>query len=144
MWGSVTTQGGFGGLSFSGIPMPGKEQIADLPYPLSGVDVSAALHEQRQGTTPLGTNCRTCEPTSYRMRGGSRPGLVRQFEQVPGGPSLIQNLNTVDPTNNGALLDSQYVIGGGFGGPGGDGGGGAGFPGLRLQGLTSGQAGGLP
>ncbi len=92
------------------------EQIADLPFPVNGIEVSVALHDQVPGTTPVGLNVRTCEPLTYRQRGGSRPGLARQFEQIPGGPSLIQNLNTVDPTDEAATLDFDYVIGGGMGG----------------------------
>lgn len=89
--------------------MPGNppETFADLGFPTKGIDLSTAFGLQRVGTTPVGKNVRTFEPTTDRSRGGSRPGLVKYIAaQLPNGAHLIQHLNlVVDPAAS-ALLDS--------------------------------------
>ncbi len=50
---------------------------AELLFPTGGIDVSTEFEMQAPGTTQMGQNVRAFEPTTLRMRGGSRPGLSR-------------------------------------------------------------------
>lgn len=77
----------------------------DLSFPLGGIDVSQGFERQpvRQmasggyaRTTPSGINVRSFEPSTGRNRGGSRAGLSRYVNAIPGGSAgLIQDLNVV-------------------------------------------------
>jgi hypothetical protein len=68
------------------------EQFKVLHFPTAGMDVSTAFDRQRIGTTkdgayayttPSGVNVRAYEPGTGRMRGGSRPGLVKYVADRP-------------------------------------------------------------
>lgn len=73
-------------------------QQADVYFPIAGVDVSQALEMQTPDTTPLGINVRACEPSTLRMRGGSRPGISQYIPAQVDGDSVIQHLQIiVDP-----------------------------------------------
>ena len=50
-----------------------------LQYPLGGVDKRLAFQTQRPFTTPYAVNVRPEGTLEKRMRGGSRPGLVKSF-----------------------------------------------------------------
>jgi hypothetical protein len=88
-------------------PIAAPEQLADMPFPLSGLDLSVEYERQTPGSTPIGLNVRGFEPLTMRQRGGSRPGLSQYIpEQVGDVKSVIQHLNfVVDPTEA-AVLDN--------------------------------------
>lgn len=78
--------------------------IADLEFPFRGIDVAVGFADQRPGTTAVGQNVMGFEPSTDRLRGGSRPGLSRFIDQqLPlnaqiGGLTywhLVQHLNIV-------------------------------------------------
>ncbi len=71
------------------------EQFVDLTFPRSGIDVSMGFSQQRQGTTPVGINVRTFEPSSNRARGGQRAGLNKYLPTRPNGTAYIQELYTL-------------------------------------------------
>ncbi len=74
------------------------ESLADLEFPLGGIDVSTEFQEQPPGTTPVAVNVRATDPATLRERGGSRMGIDHYVPQVPAGAHLIQHLNViVDP-----------------------------------------------
>ena len=85
---------------------PAGEALVDLQFPLQGVDISGEFGQQRQGTTPVGSNVRAMDPSTFRLRGASRPGLSKYLPVRVGGlTSVIQHLAViVDPTVD-ALLD---------------------------------------
>ncbi len=84
------------------------ESFAPMEFPARGVDVSEAFDEQRQLTTPVGTNVRLYEPSTMRARGGSRSGLTKFIEDQPDGSKLIQHLNViVDPTVDALIADDD-------------------------------------
>lgn len=78
-----------------------KEEYVGMDFPLFGIDLSAPYAEQRAGTTPEGENVVGYEPTSGRLRGGTRPGLLRYLDDQLVGP--IQHLNFVVSTDVNAL-----------------------------------------
>lgn len=91
-----------------GAPQDGQGQdqgIADLYFPLSGIDVSFPLENQTPDTTPEGVNVRAFEPSTNRARGGARPGLSNfmPLDQLPhdfnpAGTRGIQHIQiVVDP-----------------------------------------------
>lgn len=82
------------------------EQLVDLTFPLSGIDVSTEFELQPQNTTPKGQNVRTYEALTQRGRGGVRPGLGRYIAQQPSGSNLLQDLNSVT-----IVLDSALMTG---------------------------------
>lgn len=74
--------------------------MPDLPlaaaFPTRGLDVAHAYGAQPAGTTPVAKNVRVCEPSTLRMRGGSRPGTLKYIAgQVPEGKEPFQELNSV-------------------------------------------------
>lgn len=91
----------------AGPPVPGSRnnqaQIADLFFPISGLDVSVALEWQTPDTTPEGVNVRTFEPSTNRARGGQRWGLSKYIDEMlplsySSGSPAIQHLQlVVDP-----------------------------------------------
>ena len=80
-------------------PTPGlPEQLADLTFPVGGLDLTQEFEDQRPQTTPSGQNVRVYEALTQRGRGGSRPGLAQYVPQQVDGVNLIQHLNyIVDP-----------------------------------------------
>lgn len=86
------------------------EAYQDLNFPCAGIDTSSPFSRQpaRQitegiwsKTTPEAINVRAFDPLQDRMRGGSRPGLVKYFPAQPDEDWLIQELNVI-VTNNAA------------------------------------------
>lgn len=72
------------------------DSFTDLRFPLGGVDLSRAFSFQQTKTTPVGRNVRAYEPATGRARGGSRSGLARYIDAIPGGSAgTIQNLNVI-------------------------------------------------
>lgn len=54
----------------------------DLEFPLGGEDRSLAYQKQRPFTTPPSLNVRSEGTLERRVRGGSRPGLVKSFTET--------------------------------------------------------------
>lgn len=108
----------------AGAPISGSRQaqtqVADLFFPISGIDVSVALEWQNPDTTPDGVNVRTFEPSTMRARGGQRPGLAQFVPQQlplsfnPSGTHLIQHLQLVVDPQAAALGASFDDIAGDF------------------------------
>lgn len=103
-----------------------KDNITSVPFPLGGLDVSQEYEMQPAGTSRDALNVRACDPSTMRLRGGSRPGLSKYVPQtVSGLPGLVQHLNVlVDPTTPALLANfiQQLVTDpttGGAGGPNG-------------------------
>jgi hypothetical protein len=71
------------------------DQMVNLTFPISGIDLSQSFANQRQNTTPIGQNVRAYEPTTQRARGGQRPGLVKYNPDQVNGLSVVQNLQVV-------------------------------------------------
>lgn len=78
--------------------------IADLEFPSKGLELSTGFADQRLDTTGSAVNVMGFEPSTDRLRGGSRPGLSRFIdEQLPLDAQrpgltywhLIQHLNIV-------------------------------------------------
>jgi hypothetical protein len=76
--------------------MPANERLADVLFPLGGLNLLTEFGEQPPGTTPRAVNVRAVNPVSLRARGGSRMGLKKYItNQLPG---VIQHLTViVDP-----------------------------------------------
>jgi hypothetical protein len=90
--------------------MPDREVFQELAFPTAGIDLRGAYRDQAEGTTRSGVNVRGFEPTTQRMRGGSRPGLSKYpVAQLPNGAHLIQHLNSVVVADGTALL-SNFVF----------------------------------
>ncbi len=81
----------------------GEDRYAHLPFPEKGLDVSAPLPEQPEGTTPEAVNVRLCDPLTSRDRGGSRPGLAKYIDAQVNGTGLIQHLNIIVSVQGEAL-----------------------------------------
>lgn len=85
------------------------DQLAELLFPLQGIDEAREFEEQRQGTTPVGVNVRAFEPLTQRARGGARPGLVEYVPARVNGAQAIQLLDavcvTTDPAAMGGVVD---------------------------------------
>lgn len=76
--------------------IPPQDRPLDLLFPVKGLDVSQPFERQPPQTTPTGVNVRAFETLTQRMRGGSRPALSKYVAgQLPGGASLVQELNVV-------------------------------------------------
>lgn len=77
-------------------PIFAPESFQDIQFPAYGLDVSQGFDSQRPNTTNVGTNVRLYEPSTFRARGGARPGLLKYIPaQMPNGPHLIQMLDTI-------------------------------------------------
>lgn len=92
-------------------PILAQEAFADLRFPSAGIDLLLSFSGQRPGTTPVGLNVRAFEPSTLRVRGGSRPGLVKFVtDQLPhsysSGSRLIQNLDLVVEFDGVGLLNN--------------------------------------
>ena len=91
--------------------MPQKEDEIDLHYPAAGIDLSAAFQAQPNKpvaggryarTTPVAVNVRGYEAETQRVRGGSRPGLVKYIPVAPVAGWIIQELAVIVTTGQGA------------------------------------------
>ena len=76
-------------------PVQAQESFSDITFPVNGIDVSTAYSQQRQGTTPVGSNVRAFEPSTNRARGASRPGLAKYVSGQVNGTNSIQELQYV-------------------------------------------------
>ncbi len=86
------------------MPSPPPNNI-DVPFPLSGIDVSGEYGVQRPGTTAKAKNVRANDPILERNRGGSRHGMIKYpAEQIPEGSTPFQNLAQL------VLLDAAYLL----------------------------------
>jgi hypothetical protein len=93
------------------------DQLKDLHFPKSGLDISMAFSAQPNRpawngeyarTTPLGVNVRGWEPLTGRIRGGSRTGLRKYIPLTPGNITWItQELNLIVRDGSGAVQPSQ-------------------------------------
>lgn len=90
--------------------MPTKEKYLAMDFPLKGLDLNDEFEEQPPGTTAVGNNVRAREILQQRVRGGSRPGLVKYIpQQIPEGTTLIQHLDViVDPSE--AALTQVFTV----------------------------------
>ena len=89
-----------------------QEQIADLGFPIYGIDQSMEFEQQRPETTPSALNVRGWEPSTQRDRGGSRQGLSKYIPSQLNptvGNMLIQDLNVLVSTELAALLTGQSL-----------------------------------
>jgi hypothetical protein len=88
-------------------PNAKQQQVADLNFPVYGLDLSQEFELQRPDTTPTGLNVRGWEPQTNRNRGGARNGIS---QYVPGqlnpaiGDMLVQDLQIVVTTTDSELL----------------------------------------
>jgi hypothetical protein len=74
------------------------EQLAEMTFPLQGLNVSTVFDQQPPGTAPVGLNVRSYESLTSRARGGSRPGLSQYIPAQVDGAFKIQHLAViVDP-----------------------------------------------
>lgn len=64
-------------------PLPPQDVIAELAFPVAGIDSSAEYELQAQQTTLDAENVRAFDPLALRARGGSRPGLVKWITTRP-------------------------------------------------------------
>lgn len=72
------------------------DEPVPFPFPLGGLDVSRGREHQKLGTAAEGVNVRSCDPSTMRLRGGSRPGTIKYIPgQIPEGSEAFQELNFV-------------------------------------------------
>ncbi len=88
--------------------MPSDVQAETL-FPFNGIDVSSEFETQPSGTTVDAVNVRAFEPSTLRLRGGSRPGLSRYINQQVSGENLIQHVAFVVRTDTNALTDTEEI-----------------------------------
>lgn len=86
---------------------PKNEDLVEFHFPVAGVDVSQAFSKQPARhvgpekddyarSTAHGVNVRGFTASENRKRGGSRPGLVKFVDAIPGGTTwIIQELNVI-------------------------------------------------
>lgn len=89
-------------------PRQNADSLADVPFPVGGIDLSTELEEQNPGTTPTGQNVRAAEANTQRLRGGSRPGIAQYIPARVNGIAAIQLLDatavTTDPSGFGGSV----------------------------------------
>ncbi len=74
------------------------ETLAEMTFPLQGLNVATVYDQQPPGTAPVGLNVRSYEALTSRARGGSRPGLSQYIPAQVDGAFKIQHLAViVDP-----------------------------------------------
>jgi hypothetical protein len=91
-------------------PNAKQEQVADLEFPVFGIDLVNEFELQRDSTTPVGLNVRGWEPATQRNRGGSRNGISKWLDALVNpiaGAMQIQDLNIIVTSNIDNLL-TQY------------------------------------
>lgn len=74
--------------------MPERQAIT-VEFPLRGIDLSTEASAQLPQTTPHAVNVQSADALEQRIRGGSRPGLVRYVDARVNGNNPIQNLGVV-------------------------------------------------
>jgi len=87
-------------------PTDKRETIAELSFPVYGLDLSQEFEQQRPATTPVAVNVRGFEALTQRDRGGSRYGLAKYNNgPLAGGAQVqIQDLNVVVSIGEAQLL----------------------------------------
>lgn len=78
-------------------------------FPVLGIDVSCEYGRQPSLTTPAGVNVRSYEPSSNRVRGGSREGLTRFIDEQVSGNFEIQHLTTIVTTSPVNLIAATTI-----------------------------------
>lgn len=81
----------------------------DLHFPVAGLNRQLDYQSQPPYTTPNALNVRAKETKEGRYRGGSRPGLVKAFDQQLGGGNPVRLLNSVreiTPTGAASITDA--------------------------------------
>lgn len=88
-----------------------KDRIADLQFPLGGVDRSIAIQRQAPFTTPECLNVIPFDTLDRRGRGGRRPGFVRAFYDQIGNGNRINMLAamTIYETASQAILRDSFT-----------------------------------
>lgn len=94
-------------------PVLTPEQFADLHFPFAGVDTSSAFSRQPNRQVAEGLYARSCavgvnvrgyEPGTDRLRGGSRPGLVKWLPAAPVEGWIIQDLRVIVTVSESAVV----------------------------------------
>lgn len=68
----------------------------EVLFPLLGWDTSDEMTRQRPGTTPKIVNARSIDPSTFRFRGGGRPGHKKYpLAQSPAGTTVIQAVGQI-------------------------------------------------
>jgi hypothetical protein len=88
-----------------------------LEFPLGGLNESLAYQRQPPYTTPRCRNVRPRGVDTGRLRGGSRPGLVKAYTQQGAGPvRLLNSLSSYRADMSGSYVDT-FSVDGELGGP---------------------------
>lgn len=77
-----------------------KKQFA-LPFPSGGINRRFAYNTQPELTTPDALNCRPESIDGQRYRGGSRPGIAKEFAQLLGAGAAVNSLEYVTWASSG-------------------------------------------
>lgn len=82
--------------------MKNRQHAVSFPFPMRGVDRRSAHEALSPGVTPDALNVLPITGADKRVRGGSRPGLSRVFDQKVGaGPvRLLENVTWLDDQSN--------------------------------------------
>lgn len=72
-----------------------KQRTLRVQFPVGGVDRSVGYQNQPPYTTPDCLNVRPRGPLRDRTRGGSRPGLVKAYDELLGGGAKVRMLSSV-------------------------------------------------
>jgi hypothetical protein len=84
--------------------------LVDILFPLKGLDLDSESSKVAPGLTHDAQNVRGCDPSTMRLRGGSRPGLSRYINEKVNGTAAIQHLNViVDPTLDAVIQEFDDV-----------------------------------
>ena len=83
-------------------------ETIELLFPVGGLSRLLAYQKQPPFTTPDALNVRARETLEGRIRGGSRPGLLKAFPQLLGSGSpvrLINSVREITPTGGNFIVD---------------------------------------
>lgn len=81
-----------------------QEETTEMSFPSAGIDLLNAFCRQQprevaeglyKRSTPEGVNVQGFDPEALRVRGGSRPGLVKFVATSPVTDWIIQHLNVI-------------------------------------------------
>lgn len=72
-----------------------EDDLAELVFPTSGVELTRPSLMGRPDSTPLAENVRVFDPFKNRARGGSRPGIDKIVDERHSGVHEIQHITTI-------------------------------------------------
>jgi hypothetical protein len=84
-----------------------QDDMTDVMFPYSGVELTHPSLMGRPDSTPLAENVRTFEQLTGRGRGGSRPGIDKFIDEQVSGENGIQHLGFV-VTTDGELVGWSF------------------------------------